>query len=264
MNNLTSCLYESHITHQRLHPKKHRVEHTMFSFYLDLDELQEVTERCRLVAVNRFALYSLFDRDHFDAGDTSLKKKVIEHIQSTDKNIQVTHVHMLTSLRFLNYVFNPITVFFCLNDAQKMVCAVAEVGNTFGEKKPYIILTDGNDKLRDKQKKNFYISPFIKLDAEVDFDIDLPSQNLNININTVEDGRIVLAANMNGKKTDLTDKTLLALTFKYPFVTFFVIGAIHLHALILWLKRVPFITKEANTHLQTGILRPHPSLEEHQ
>lgn len=264
MNNLTSCLYESNITHQRLHPKRHRVRHSMFSFYIDLDELAAIAKRCKLVAVNRLALYALFDRDHFDASNTSLKEKVIDHVRSTHPQLKLAHVRVLTSLRFLNYVFNPITVFFCFDDAMRMKCAVAEVGNTFGEKKPYVILSDGTTKLQDKQKKNFYISPFINLDADVVFDIDLPGDSLNFNINTVEDGQTVLAANMSGKKTELTDKNLLALTFKYPFVTFFVIGAIHFHALLLWLKRVPFITKEANSHLQTGILRPHPSLGEQQ
>ncbi len=263
MNNLTSCLYESNITHQRLHPKRHRVEHSMFSFYIDLDEPQQITKSCRLIAFNKFALYALFDRDHFDDGNTNLKQKVIDHVRANYPHLQIAHVHALTSLRFLNYVFNPITVFFCFDNSMKMLCAVAEVGNTFGEKKPYIVLSDGTTKLKDQQKKNFYISPFINLDADVVFDIDLPDNNLNLNIDTVEDGHIVLAANMNGTKTELTDKNLLALTFKYPFVTFFVIGAIHFHALLLWLKRVPFITKEENTHMQTGILRPHPSLGEH-
>ncbi|MBS1953193.1 MAG: DUF1365 domain-containing protein [Cyanobacteria bacterium SZAS-4] len=263
MNNLTSCLYESKITHQRLHPKRHRVKHSMFSFYLDLDELQQITKHSRLLAVNNFALYALFDRDHFDEGNTSLKQKVIDHVESIHPRLQITHVHVLTSLRFLNYVFNPITVFFCFDDAMKIKCAVAEVGNTFGEKKPYLILSDGSSKLKDKQKKNFYISPFISLDADVVFDIDIPNQKLTFNIDTVENGQTVLAANMHGTKCELTDKNLLALTFKYPFVTFFVVGAIHFHALILWLKRVPFITKEANRHQQTGILRPHPSLGDH-
>lgn len=262
MNNLTSCLYESHITHQRLRPKKHRVEHSMFSFYLDLDELPEITARYRLIAINKLALYALYDCDHFDASNSVLKQKVIEHVQSTNPQLPITRIHVLTSLRFLNYVFNPITVFFCFDDAMTMLCAVAEVGNTFGEKKPYVVLSNGNNKLQDTQKKNFYISPFINLDADVVFDIERPGNNLKLNINTIEDGQTVLAANMNGTRTELTDKNLLALTFRYPFVTFFVIAAIHFHALLLWLKRVPFITKEANTHLQTGILRPHPSIGE--
>ncbi|CAN5203890.1 DUF1365 domain-containing protein [soil metagenome] len=264
MNSLTSCLYESDITHQRLHPKRHRVNHSMFSFYIDLDELQEITKRCRLVAINRLALYALFDRDHFEASDKPLKEKVIDHLRSSYPLLNIAHVQVLTSLRFLNYVFNPITVFFCFDQAMTMQCAIAEVGNTFGEKKPYVILSDGTTKLQDKQKKNFYISPFINLDADVVFDIDLPTDRLNFNVTTVEGERTVLAANMSGTKTELTDQNLLALTFKYPFVTFFVIGAIHFHALLLWLKRVPFITKEANPNLQTDILRPHPSLGEQQ
>lgn len=276
MKNLTSCLYECKITHQRLHPKRHRVEHAMFSFYIDLDEhpFAEISNRqadksirnksSRLLSVNKFALYALFDRDHFDNSDAPLKQKVIDFIHRTDPRLSVERVHVLTNLRFLNYVFNPITIFYCFDNSLKLQCAVAEVGNTFGEKKPYLILSNGTDKLKDIQKKNFYVSPFISLDATVVFDLDLPTENLNLNINTIENDEIVLAANMHGHRVDLTDSNLLLLTFRYPFVTFFVIGAIHVHALLLWLKRIPFITKEANGHLQTGILRRYASPGERQ
>ncbi|HEY9730994.1 MAG TPA: DUF1365 domain-containing protein [Drouetiella sp.] len=257
MKNLTSCLYESKITHQRMHPKKHRVEHSMFLFYLDLDELGDTASR--LLAYNKFSLYALFDRDHFDRSETSLKRKVIDFIHRFQPGLNIDRIKVLTNLRFLNYVFNPITVFYCFDNSLQLQCAVAEVGNTFGEKKPYLILSHGTNLLKDRQRKNFYVSPFINLDTDVAFELSLPGEKLNLNVNTIENGETVLAANTHGRKIELTDSNLLALTFKYPFVTFFVIGAIHFHALLLWLKKVPFITKEANSHLQTGILRPYAS-----
>ncbi len=259
MKNLTSCLYECKITHQRTQPRKHRVAHSMFSFYLNLDELETVTSTSRLIALNRFALYSLYDRDHFDQSDRPLKQKVIEFVRARKPHLDTAAVYALTNLRVLNYVFNPITVFFCFDSADKLLCAVAEVGNTFGEKKPYLILSDGTDHLKDVQKKNFYVSPFINLDTDVVFDLCVPQEKLNLNVNSVESGETILAANMHGDSLALNDSNLLKLTCKYPLVTFFVIGSIHFHALLLWLKKVPFITKEANTHLQTDILRPYPS-----
>lgn len=264
MKDTISCLYECNITHQRIKPKRHRVEHSLFSFYIDLDELPELAKQSRLIAVNKLALYTLSDRDHFDESDKPLKQKVIEYAKSIEPDLQIESVRVLTNLRFLNYVFNPITIFFCFDRTTQLQCAVAEVGNTFGEKKPYLLLSDGTSKLKDRQSKNFYVSPFINLDTDVIFDIDTPGTRLNFNINSVEAGEIVLAANMHGSRLALTDRNLLAMTLKYPFVTFFVIGAIHLHALFLWLKKVPFITKEANAHLQTGVLRPYPSSGERQ
>jgi len=264
MKDTISCLYECNITHQRMKPRPHRVEHSMFSFYIDLDELPLLEQKNRLIAVNKMALYTLRDRDHFDESDKPLKQKVIEYVKGIKPNLEIASVRVLTNLRFLNYVFNPITVFFCFDPTMQLQCAVAEVGNTFGEKKPYLLLSNGTSNLKDRQPKNFYVSPFINLDTDVVFDLDSPDARLNLNINSVESGEIVLAANMHGSRIALTDRNLLLMTLKYPFVTFFVIGAIHLHALFLWLKKVPFITKEANAHLQTGVLRPYPSSGERQ
>ncbi|HEY9677799.1 MAG TPA: DUF1365 domain-containing protein [Drouetiella sp.] len=270
MANLTSCLYECDITHQRLQPKKHRVEHKMFSFYLDLDELNDVSKftaikTLPLIGINRKALYALFDKDHFEDSSEPLKEKVLDFVKKKAPDLQVQKINALCNLRFLNYVFNPITVFFCFSKDMQILCAVAEVGNTFGEKKPYLIRAEGGSNiLRDLQPKNFYVSPFIDLDTDVAFNLKVPGEQLTLSVTTEKAGTPVLAATMTGKKCELEPGNLIRLTFKYPFVTFFVIGAIHFHALLLWIKKVPFIRKEENPQLQTEVLRPIQSLRESQ
>ncbi len=57
---------------------------------------------------------------------------------------------------------------------------------------------------------------------------------------------------LTGRRAELTIASLLAFTAKYPFITLKTIGLIHWHAFLLWLKRVPFHFKEANTHLHKG------------
>jgi DUF1365 family protein len=47
---------------------------------------------------------------------------------------------------------------------------------------------------------------------------------------------------------------------KYPLLTLKVMFLIHWHALLLWLKRVPWFAKSANRELQQAVLRPHHSI----
>ena len=70
-----------------------------------------------------------------------------------------------------------------------------------------------------------------------------------------------LVTSLTGKRSELTTGNLAAFTLKYPLITLKVIGLIHWHALLLWLKRLPFHRKEARTDLQRDVFRPHESLK---
>jgi DUF1365 family protein len=47
---------------------------------------------------------------------------------------------------------------------------------------------------------------------------------------------------------------------KYPLLTLRIIFLINWHALLLWLKRIPWHRKAANPELQREVLKPHASL----
>lgn len=178
-----------------------------------------------------------------------------------------TRVLLLTHCRVLGYIFNPVSFYFCLDAQDRPLCAVAEVGNTFGEQKPFLLGPehfDGEGRFRRVVSKHFYVSPFFALDLAFDFKLRVPGEQLDIHIDDREGDRPVLLTALTGRRVPLTDANLARLTLKYPLVTLRVITLIHWHALKLWWKNIPWHRKAANPHLQQGVFNPHESLRNHE
>jgi len=174
-----------------------------------------------------------------------------------------TRVLLLTHCRVLGYIFNPVSFYFCLDAQDRPLCAVAEVGNTFGEQMPFLLGPehfDGEGRFRRVVPKHFYVSPFAALDLAFDFKLRVPGEQLDIHIDDREGDRPVLLTALTGRRVPLTDGNLARLTLKYPLITLRVITLIHWHALKLWWKNVPWHRKAANPQLQEGVFNPHESL----
>ena len=174
-----------------------------------------------------------------------------------------TRVRLLTLPRVAGYVFNPISVYYCFTAAGQPLAAVVEVGNTFREMKLYPLppatrTADGSFRL--VTPKHFYVSPFSALDLEFDFQLRFPSGTLNLRVDDRAAGVPVLLSSLTGVRTELTNGNLFRLSLWFPLVTLKVISLIHWHALILWLKRLPFHRKAATPELQREVLRPHSTL----
>jgi len=165
-------------------------------------------------------------------------------------------VLLITSLRILGYVFNPVSFFYCFDRSGRPLAVVAEVSNTFRETKPFVITGEAfaDGRFESTRRKLFYISPFIELDVDLHLRLALPTERLGIVIDDVQDGRRILHASMIGKRVPLTAARLAWFALKYPLVTVKVMAAIYWQALRLWLKGVPFFRKDESTHLQQGQL----------
>ena len=260
---MNSCLYECTVFHRRFAPKQHEFLYRVFYFLLDLDELGDLDRSLRLFRVNRPGLYSFRDADHISHGAPSAKENILHYLREQGLDTPVGRILLLTLPRILGHVFNPISVFFCLDQQGKPLAAVAEVGNTFGEWKPYLVplASDGSFHLR--TVKHFYVSPFSDLDLEFDFRFDLPGNRLRLLIDDYRGEEKELVSTLTGTRVPLTDATLLRFTLKYPLLTLKVILGIHWEAFRIWRKGVTARRKEAEPELQRGVHRPHKSLANH-
>jgi DUF1365 family protein len=250
--------------HHRFAPQVHHFQHNIFMFYLDLDELENINSEIRLFSHNRKNIYSFRDSDHEPAGACPLKERILSFLEKNGINPGPDgRVMLLTLPRVLGHVFNPVSIYYCFDANGTPICSVAEVGNTFRERKLFLVGRDGlgaGDIFNQVVTKHFYVSPFSSLDLRFDFRLRIPGEKLDIIIDDFEDADKILISTLKGRRIPLTNRNLSWLTIKYPLVTLKVIFLIHWHALRLWLKGVPFYRKSENAGLQREVLRPHSTL----
>jgi DUF1365 family protein len=88
--------------------------------------------------------------------------------------------------------------------------------------------------------KDFYVSPFISIDGSYAVHVRDEADGLRLAISLRQDGQMLLSTSLVLRRLPLTDRALLRLLVRHPFVTQRTIALIHVHALRLWLKGAPF------------------------
>lgn len=241
------------VRHTRYIPKEYSFTHDFFWFLFDLDSPNKWPSF--LVSFNSFNLYSFFDSDHMKLGGESARENFILFAQKNGLETEIKSVQLFTQLRFLGYVFNPVS-FVVLTDVEDKQHFIIEIGNTFNELKPFFVHNKHmkNDVLTYKTKKYFYISPFIPHDHEMLFKVKCKNDKLSIFIDDRDERNSTLKVWLKGDIMPANNKNLILQTFKIPFSTFKTIFLIHWHALILWLKGIRFYKKDEYQDLQQGTL----------
>lgn len=260
---MNSCLYKATVMHHRMKPKAHRFHYSVFMFYLDLDELDGLQKKLAFFSLNRFNLFSFRSNEHLqlpaekpDTGKTT-KEHLIDYLQQNGFDYKGQRILLLTNLNILGYNFNPVSFYFIVNAQNEPECAVAEVSNTFREMKPYFLGKDtlGKNGFHLNTPKYFYVSPFIGHDACFDFNLAVPGEKLNIRIDDHKNGERFFISTLTGIKKPLNNSNLLIYSLRFPLLTLRIISLIHWHALLLWLKKLPYHKKSENQDLQRGVFR---------
>ena len=256
---MNSCLYECTIMHDRQKPKRYKFAHKIFMFYLDLDELPQLSRFSWLLGYNQHRVYDFKDQDHISDGVSAVKENIRVYLKRQGIDQMVERIQLMTNVRTFGYIFNPVSFYFCFDKEKNPLCVVTEIGNAFGELKYFYL---GPDKKTakafvDQQVKYYYISPFTDLDNQLDFKIQVPDERLNITIDTLKNGEKFFWSSMTGPRKPLTTANLVWYTIKYPFITLKVILLIHWHAAMLhFVRKVAHHGKEDNPQLQREVQRP--------
>lgn len=246
---MASSLIQALVMHQRLRPVKHRFVYPVFMLKLDLDALNDVDAtsaalpKGMLFGVNCWRPISIHTKDYGPRDGSDLKL----WIQSVLQTHQVPHIDKIELLSFprvFGYAFNPISIWYCYDELSQLIAILAEVNNTFGQHHFYLLKAADNAVINaDTQlisTKMMHVSPFCEVKGHYQFKFTETSKKINVNIDYYDEEGMLIQTAIMGKPQQLTTRHLLSALSKQPFLTFGVFFRIHWHALLLWLKKVPF------------------------
>ena len=240
---MNSCIYNGEVTHTRFKPVRHFLKYKTFSLLIDLDEINLLDKSIGIFSHNKFNIFSFYDKDHGDRDGGNLKDWVISNLKKFQIKENITKIKVLCYPRILGYVFNPLSIFYCY-EKDKLVAIFYEVKNTFNEQHTYIFKIKNNEKIIQKCRKKFYVSPFMDMETFYNFKLLNPNDKLSVFIKQTDADGTILTATQTGDKKEFSFKQLAINFIKYPLMTIKIISSIHYEALLLWKKGAIYRKRE--------------------
>ena len=266
---MNSRIYTLKLSHERLEPKKNAFKYSIYLMYLDLDELESLAENFTFFSYNQWNIFSFFDEDHFKFVNTknataekiaqenvklraekylgkNTKERIRAMIEDLNLSFDLGKVFILTNLRNLGYIFNPVSFYYCFDKEGVFRVMFSEVNNTFYDQKIYFEVIDNPKEkvFTSLQKKNYYISPFLSYDNHLKWQFDVPGEKMFMSVNSLKDEKVELKTLLIGQRKELSNTNLIFLLLRYPLITIMIIFLIHYQALKLWLKKIKYYKKE--------------------
>ncbi|MFM7860681.1 MAG: DUF1365 domain-containing protein [Candidatus Nanopelagicaceae bacterium] len=234
-------LVRGKVLHQRRTPFVHGLKFTNYLWLVDLDE-----------PLPNFLSKRLLPKDHFGGAAKTLKEAVVHFAESRNEQVNSgDRLMMLASVRTNKYVFNPLSVYWCLDQKGRCRWAILEIHNTYGDRHAHLIKPDekGNALLN----KEFYVSPFFTIEGEYKARAYLDEKKVAVSVNLYQNNALVFTASFAGEQQEANIKNRLAAYLRTPFSTIQAMVRIRVHGIWLWARRLPVIPRP-NHPKQSGML----------
>jgi uncharacterized protein len=229
------------VRHTRLRPARNAFAYATYFLMMPMRSMARAGDS--LLARNRFAPISFYDKDHGDGRANALQwlDELLHAEDILDANGEVW-LHCYP--RVLGYTFKPVSFWYCHRLDNSLRAVVVEVNNTFGEKHVYLL---DHAKLGQEMLANkvFHVSPFCNVEGQYRF-----------RFMTTEDRRRTVAridyddaqgalinTSVSGDLQPFDKQAVRKALFSYGAMTLGVIARIHWQAVKLFIKRVPFFSK---------------------
>jgi DUF1365 family protein len=253
-----SALYRGELMHAR-HDElaKRAFRYGVYMAVLDLDELPALHRELRLFSHRGRNVFSFDDRDYAatlspsaDVRDPDLAASLAA-LRASNGLATPHTTRLVTNLRVAGYVFNPVSFFLDYDARGDLTGVIAEVNNTYGGRFRYVLgpaarlpSERGERAIGFRHTRELFVSPFLHGALTYDFWFDAPLDDPNLaiemHVSRGAGAARLFTARFSGSRTPLSDRALAAAAVRYPFMTAQVIGLIHLEALKLRLRGVPY------------------------
>lgn len=240
---LASACYVGHLRHRRHWPRRNHFRYPLFMVYLDLSELDSVFKVSPWWRRGRPAVARFHRADYLAPHHIPLDEAVRQRIASEHQHYPTGPIRMLTHLRYAGHCFNPVTFYYVFNDVDSQVeWVVAEITNTpWGERHCYVLRRNSHGPALDWTfAKAFHVSPFNEMQQTYRWLFREPGSSISVHMANREDGRVCFDATLTLQRRPMTGRWQQRLLLRYPLLTVMIMARIHLQALRLWWKGVPF------------------------
>lgn len=273
---MKSALYKGEVFHQRRRPSEHVLRYRVFSMLLALDEIDELSEKLWLFSRNRWNLFSFYDKDFGPLAeiisapkDKALENKAPENKAPENKAEQAKSLEQYVSTQLIDagintkphrillscyprvcgYTFNPLSLFYCLDEEDKPFAILYEVHNTFGERHTYTLSVSekerqGTSWINQTTDKELFVSPFAHMNMHYKFRLNVPDEKQILVIRVHDEQGHFLTASYTAQRREISASLLLGYFFWFPMMTLKIMFGIHWEALRLWLKKVPWYSHQ--------------------
>lgn len=212
--------------------------------YLDLAELPTVFDGRWLWSSGHPAVAWFRREDYLGDPETHLDEAVRETAESLTGFRPDGPIGVLTHLRYLGFVMNPVTFYYCFGkDGETVDTILAEITNTpWGERHTYALRGDGDSACGATHRfaKEFHISPFMNMDHEYAWRFSEPGERLVVHMENRVSGDKLFDASLSMRRVEMTGPTMAATLVRHPWMTARVAAGIYWQALRLRLKNVPY------------------------
>lgn len=234
-----AALYDCRVRHTRSWPIQNDFTYRTYQWLVDLDALPRPPWLLRALAGFRAA-------DHLGDPQAAIRSNVDSYLASHGVDLQGGRVLMLANARVLGYVFNPLTLYWCHGAEGDLVCVIAEVHNTYGQRHCYLLSLDEHG--RTSADKALYVSPFHPVQGGVyQMLLPEPDERLGVSIRLELPGRPPFVASLHGRRLPGTTANLLRTAARLPLAPLAVSARIRWQGIRLYLRGLPIVPRPDHT-----------------
>jgi DUF1365 family protein len=234
------------VMHMRLRPVRHRFVYPVFYVRVDLGRLDEIGNGW--FGVDRRRPLELRTAD-YGARDGS---DLLAWVRGVLRDAGLPHdgpVQLQTFPRVFGYAFNPVSFWYCHDARGQLRAVLADVSNTFGEHHRYLLAGPDDEPIGPDTalvcRKVLHVSPFCQVEGGYCFRFRDVADRRVVGIDHYDSGGVLIRTALSGRALPFTAADLRRALVAQPLLTLGVVARIHIQALRLWLRRVPFHRKPA-------------------
>jgi len=236
--------YDGVVRHRRFAGPGHRFGYRVGYWLVDVERIDAFLAARPWWSRGRFGLLHYDRRDYLGPAERPLAEAVRDRVEQEHGFRPAGPVRMLTQLRSLGRVFNPVSFYFCHDEDDALQAVVAEITNTpWGERHAYVLDARGRKALHWTFTKRFHISPFEPMELEHDWRMAHPGARVAVHMRNLDpSGALRFDATLAMRRRPATRRAIAGVLLRHPLLPWRAHIAIYWQALRLWRKRATFHT----------------------